>query len=212
VARKDMVERLCKSLESKGYRPSKIFATPRFGGVARQLELVRAGQGGLSALPFLSHPLTGLAAIGLALLFSAAISQLRESQITSAADQSEAARLQASSAIGLAQRASALRATAEEIAALRKAPRTSALLGDLAAKTPDDAWLDRVTVAENEVRISGYALTAASVLSELGHSQFLANISFATPVVVDAGSGKERFDIRADLVNPAAGQSAEATP
>jgi hypothetical protein len=50
-------------------------------------------------------------------------------------------------------------------------------------------------------------------LSELGHSPYLANVSFATPVVVDAGTGKERFDIRADLINPAsAADNAEGTP
>jgi hypothetical protein len=171
--------------------------------VTRQLELERAGQGRLSALPFLAHPLTGVAAIGLAVFISFAIAQLREGQISAAANQSEAARIEASSAIGFAHKASALRATAQEIATLRQAPLTGAVLNDLAKHTPDDSWFDRVAIGDDEVRISGYALTAASVLSELGHSAYLANISFATPVVVDAGSGKERFDIRADLVNPA---------
>lgn len=203
VARKDSIERMCKALESNGYRASKIFATPVIAGSKRQIELERAGQGRLLSLPFLSHPLTGLAAAGGALLLAFAIGQLRDSQISAAADQSEVARLEAGTAISLAQRAAELRSTVEEIATLRKSPVTAALLSDLAANTPDDAWFDRLTISGSEVRISGYGLTAASVLSELGHSTFLTNISFATPVVVDAGTGKERFDIRADLAGAA---------
>lgn len=212
VARKEIVARLCKTLELHGYGTGKIMASPMIAGQARTIELERPGHGSFLSMPFFNHPTTGIAAVGIAIFLAIGISQLRDSQISAASHQSQAAREQAGGAISLAQRAAALRATASEMATVRSAPSAGAVLSEMAAHTPDDAYFDKISLTETEVRISGYASTAASVLSELGHSTLLTNVSFATPVVVDSGTARERFDIRADLVSENAAAATQAEP
>lgn len=213
VARKEIVSRLCKTLEQNAYHCMKIMAAPTIAGRARTIELERPGYGSFLSAPFFNHPTTGIAAVGIAVLLSIGISLLRESQITAASHQSESARDSAGGAITLAQRAGALRETASEMASVRSAPTAGALLADMADHTPDDAYFDKVTLTESEIRVSGYATTAASVLSELGHSSLWTNVAFVTQVVVDSGTARERFDIRADIVKPPGeAVTPEATP
>jgi Tfp pilus assembly protein PilN len=62
--------------------------------------------------------------------------------------------------------------------------------------TPDDTWLDFLSVANKELQLRGESTSAAKYLSELSKVEGFSNVSFASPVSRNPSSDKERFNVR----------------
>ncbi|WP_395684242.1 PilN domain-containing protein [Dokdonella sp.] len=81
----------------------------------------------------------------------------------------------------------------------RRIPLTIALLDDLTQRLPTDAYLERLQIENKQVQLQGQATEAAKLIALLGASPCLGNPGFQGQVQPDARTGKERFQINADL-------------
>jgi general secretion pathway protein L len=81
----------------------------------------------------------------------------------------------------------------------RKGPLTVALINDLTARIPDDTYLERLQIENKQVQLQGQAQESAKLIALLGASPCLGNPGFQGQVQPDPRSGKERFQINADL-------------
>ncbi len=81
----------------------------------------------------------------------------------------------------------------------RQAPLTVALIDDVSRRLPHDAYLERLQVQGSEVQLQGQADEAAKLIALLGASPCLGNPGFQGQVQPDPRSGKERFQITAEL-------------
>jgi general secretion pathway protein L len=103
----------------------------------------------------------------------------------------------------------------------RKGPLMVALIDDVSRRLPDDTYLERLQIENKQVQLQGQAQEAAKLIALLGASPCLSNPGFQGQVQPDPRSGKERFQINADLkecspappANPGAPlKTAAATP
>jgi general secretion pathway protein L len=81
----------------------------------------------------------------------------------------------------------------------RKGPLMVALLDDLTRRLPLDTYLERLQIENKQVQLQGQANEAAKLIALLGTSPCLGNPGFQGQVQPDARTGKERFQINADL-------------
>jgi Tfp pilus assembly protein PilN len=73
------------------------------------------------------------------------------------------------------------------------------LLTLLSEVTPEDTWLDYLSLANKELQIRGESASAVKYLSELSKIEGFSNVSFASPVSKNPSSDKERFNVRIQL-------------
>ena len=92
----------------------------------------------------------------------------------------------------------------------RKGPLTIALLDDITRRLPTDAYLERLQIENKQVQLQGQATEAARLIALLGASPCLGNPGFQGQVQPDARTGKERFQINADLKECSAHMDAKA--
>jgi general secretion pathway protein L len=159
----------------------------------------------------------GLAALALILLFV----NMDES-VANRATALTSMQAEVEKANGEARQVAALRKTlADSIAGAnfltdkkRKGPLTIALLDDLTRRLPTDAYLERLQIENKQVQLQGQATEAAKLIALLGASPCLGNPGFQGQVQPDARTGKERFQITADLkeCSPASATPAGARP
>ena len=76
------------------------------------------------------------------------------------------------------------------------------VLDELTRLLSDDTWIASLQISGSEVRLTGYAPTAASLVSLIDGSKLFATPSFRSPVTQDARSGKERFSLSFELEQP----------
>jgi general secretion pathway protein L len=69
----------------------------------------------------------------------------------------------------------------------------------LAQITPDDTWLDFLSLSSKELQLRGESKSAVRYLSELSKVEGFTNVSFASPVSRNPTSDKERFNVRLQL-------------
>ena len=83
---------------------------------------------------------------------------------------------------------------------LRKlqAPRV-VVLDELTRRLPDETWLASLQIDGHDVRLTGYAPVAASLIGLLDASEYFGTPSSQSPVTQDARSGKERFTLAFEL-------------
>jgi len=144
----------------------------------------------------------GLAALALVLLFVAMDESVANRTVALAAMQEEVTRANTE-----ARQVADLRKTlADSIAGAnflsdkkRKGPLTIALLDDLTRRLPDDAYLERLQIENKQVQLQGQATEAAKLIALLGASPCLGNPGFQGQVQPDSRTGKERFQINAEL-------------
>ena len=94
---------------------------------------------------------------------------------------------------------------------------TVALIDDLTRRIPDNTFIERLNIENNQVQLQGQSSEAAKLIGLLSDSPYIGNPTFQGPIQPDARSGKERFQITADLkklapVEPAPSADAPATP
>lgn len=97
-----------------------------------------------------------------------------------------------------------------------------ALIDDLTQRIPDNTFIERLNIENNQVQLQGQSSEAAKLIGLLSASPYLANPNFQGPIQPDARSGKERFQITADLkslapvadapAKAAAGKATEPAP
>jgi hypothetical protein len=69
----------------------------------------------------------------------------------------------------------------------------------LSQVTPEDTWLDFLSLANREMQIRGESKSAVKYLSELSKVEGFSNVSFASPVSRNPTSDKERFNVRIQM-------------
>ena len=144
----------------------------------------------------------GLAALALILL----VVNMNESLANRAAAV-DAMRVEVEKANSDAKQVAALKKTlADSIAGAnfltdrkRKQPLTVALIDDLSRRLPLDAYLERLQIENKQVQLQGQAQEAAKLIAVLGASPCLGNPGFQGQVQPDPRTGKERFQISAEL-------------
>ncbi len=95
----------------------------------------------------------------------------------------------------------------------RKDPLMVALIDDLTRRLPEDTYLERLQIENKQVQLQGQAREAAKLIALLAASPCLGNPGFQGQVQPDPRTGKERFQINADLkeCSPVSDSKAPAT-
>ncbi len=86
-------------------------------------------------------------------------------------------------------------------------PAVVTLLHDVTQVLPDDTWLIHFSWRQGQLRLAGYSHQPTALIRLLEESDFLSDVSFASPVTLDPRLGVERFNIAARI---AKGEEAEA--
>lgn len=81
----------------------------------------------------------------------------------------------------------------------RNGPLTVALIDDISRRLPQDTYLERLQIENKQVQLQGQAQEAAKLIALLGASPCLGNPGFQGQVQPDPRTGKERFQINAEL-------------
>jgi general secretion pathway protein L len=81
----------------------------------------------------------------------------------------------------------------------RKGPLSVALINDISQRLPQDTYLERLQIENKQVQLQGQAQEAAKLIALLGASPCLGNPGFQGQVQPDPRTGKERFQVNADL-------------
>lgn len=76
-----------------------------------------------------------------------------------------------------------------------KQPLTIDLLRQLTEVLPDDTWVQNLDVRDAEVQVRGESAQATALIGLLDKVTGISGVSFSSPVVQVAGTGKERFHI-----------------
>jgi len=81
----------------------------------------------------------------------------------------------------------------------RNNPLTVALLDDISRRLPEDTFLERLQIENGEAQLQGQSKEAAKLISLLASSNCLGDPRLQGQIQPDARTGKERFQITADV-------------
>ena len=109
----------------------------------------------------------------------------------------------AETAAGIADEVERLRAEAQFLAD-SAAARVSMveLLEELSARLPDETWVFRLDLRDATVHVHGSSTAASSLIATLENSASLSNVRFASPVLREGNTGRDRFHITAEIGVP----------
>jgi general secretion pathway protein L len=171
------------------------------GGARRQINLLPAER--RARRRDMRLPLNlGLAALAIILLFV----NMDESLANRAAAV-EAMRAEVDKSNTEARQVAALRKTLSDSIAganflsdkKRNSPLTDALLDDLTRRLPEDTYLERLQIENGQVQLQGQSKEAAKLIAALSSSACLGDPRLQGQIQPDPRTGKERFQITADL-------------
>jgi len=74
-------------------------------------------------------------------------------------------------------------------------PRMIDLLLELTDRLPDDTWVQNLDFRDGEIQLRGESAQATALLNLLDKAPGITEVTFRSPVVQVAGSGRERFHI-----------------
>lgn len=80
-------------------------------------------------------------------------------------------------------------------------PTKVELLDDLTQRIPDNTYLTRFEVKGDRVSLQGTSQAASSLIAILEDSPWLKQVEYASPVVRQGNTGRERFHLRAVLTD-----------
>jgi general secretion pathway protein L len=86
------------------------------------------------------------------------------------------------------------------------------LLSFLTQLTPDDTWLNYLSLRQGQLIIRGESRSAIKYLAELSKTEGLSDVKFASPVTRDPGTDLERFNVQLQLDMDKLKKSFEALP
>ncbi len=72
-----------------------------------------------------------------------------------------------------------------------------ALINEVTQIIPDDTWLSRFVMKENELQLQGESSNASSLIQTLESSPFFTNVQFRSPVTQNKISHKDKFNLSA---------------
>lgn len=87
----------------------------------------------------------------------------------------------------------------------RASPGALAMIEELSAITPEDTWLSRLSIEGRQLTLQGESGSATALIGLYENSPSLANVRFRAQLTKNVSTGRDRFDIGADLVNDASG-------
>lgn len=145
--------------------------------------------------------------LGLAALVVILLVVNMDESLTNRASAVEAMRAEVDKSNAEARQVAALRKTlADSIAGAnflsdkkRNSPLTDALLDDLTRRLPEDTYLERLQIENGQVQLQGQAKEAAKLIALLSNSTCLGDPRLQGQIQPDPRTGKERFQITADL-------------
>jgi len=145
--------------------------------------------------------------LGLAALVVALVVFNMDESLTNRAAAVEAMRAEVDKSNSEARQVAALRKTlADSIAGAnflsdkkRSSPLTDALLDDLTRRLPEDTYLERLQIESGQVQLQGQSKEAAKLIAALSNSACLGDPRLQGQIQPDPRTGKERFQITADL-------------
>jgi len=74
-------------------------------------------------------------------------------------------------------------------------PRMIDLLRELTERLPDDTWVQNLDFRDGEIQVRGESAQATALINLLEQAPGITAVTFRSPVVQVAGSGRERFHI-----------------
>ena len=86
------------------------------------------------------------------------------------------------------------------------------LLNFLTQLTPDDTWLNYLSLRQGQLILRGESKSAIKYLAELSKTEGLSDVKFASPVTRDPGTDEERFNVQLQLDMEKLKKSFEALP
>ncbi len=86
------------------------------------------------------------------------------------------------------------------------------LLSFLTRLTPEDTWLNYLSLRQGQLILRGESKSAIKYLSELSKTEGFIDVKFASPVTRDPGTGMEKFNIQLQLDMEKLKKSFEALP
>lgn len=145
----------------------------------------------------------GLAALALLLLF-VNLSEMVSNRATAV----EAMRIEVEESGNEAREVAALRNTLSDSLEganflankKRSEPVFMAVLDDVSRRLSDDTYLERLNYESGKLNLQGQSKEAANMISVLGASPYLANPNISGQITPDPRSGKDRFQITADVL------------
>lgn len=73
------------------------------------------------------------------------------------------------------------------------------LLKELTKIIPEDTWINRIRIAEDNVELYGYSEAATKLIPKIEASKYFMNVEFASPTMRDARMDMDRFAIKAKV-------------
>lgn len=92
------------------------------------------------------------------------------------------------------------------------APPTVKVLAEATRLVPDDTYLDRLRLWEGNIQLQGKSANAQKLIELVNDSVLFEGTEFRGSTRLDTRTGKEIFDLRADLEQPATAQASEGEP
>jgi general secretion pathway protein L len=86
------------------------------------------------------------------------------------------------------------------------------LMSFLTQLTPDDTWLNYLSLRKGQLILRGESKSALKYLAELSKTEGLTDVKFASPVTRDPGTDEERFNVQLQLDMEKLKKSLEALP
>ncbi len=97
------------------------------------------------------------------------------------------------------------RRTAELIALKTAEPHRASLIDRLSALLPDSDYLTALRIDGSEIELSGYSASTAALVPLIERSRIFTGAALTAPAVVDTRNGKERFTLKATIVEAVRG-------
>ena len=73
------------------------------------------------------------------------------------------------------------------------------ILKELTSVLPDDTWLNRLMINDNEIQLYGESESATSIIELLNNSDYFSGVQFRAPVTKNNVTQRDRFQISATL-------------
>lgn len=200
------VDVLLDRVESLGIRLDSVEVTPRDGQTLKRrnsrINLLPAARRTRSSRR-LDSPNAKLTAVAAALLIVALTLPIIKLQLAESRLEAEVAAIQ-SQAEQILELRERLQSGVEESGALTRlknsSPAVIGVLAELARVLPDSTWLSMLEIQRGVLKIRGQSAASSELISLIEDSPTFRSASFASPVVQDPNTGRERFELQAQIV------------
>lgn len=86
-------------------------------------------------------------------------------------------------------------------------PDVVTLLAEVTGSVPDHSWVRQLVVHGDELTLQGESEDTADLIARLEASPRLRNVRYETAITRDAGSGKDRFNLKAETQSHGSGEA-----